>query len=124
MKTILVVDDRPDSRYGTVKILAAAGYDVREAASGRSALGLARLPVDLVVLDVALVDMDGFQVCRQLREDPTTARIPVLMRTAVYTDEQHRRQGFAAGADEYLMDPIEPEVLCATVQRLLDGRPG
>ena len=121
MKTILVVDDRPDTRYATTRVLAGAGYDVRETATGRDALRLARTLPDLIVLDVALLDIDGFEVCRRLKSDATTRGIPVIQKTAVYKDSDHRRQGLAAGADEYLVDPVDPSVLVATVKRLLPG---
>lgn len=123
MKTILVVDDRPEARYATVRTLAAAGYDVRETATGRDALRLARMSPNLIVLDIALPDMDGFEVCRRLKSDAATAWIPVVHKTAVYGDDEHRRRGLAAGAAEYLAEPTEPEVLLATVERLLKASP-
>ena len=73
MNTILVVDDRPDARYALVRTLTGAGYDVRETATGRDALRLARLFPDLIVLDIALQDMDGFEVCRRLKMDAVTS---------------------------------------------------
>jgi CheY-like chemotaxis protein len=123
MKTILVVDDRPEARYATVRTLAAAGYDVRETATGRDALRLARLSPDLIVLDVVLPDMDGFEVCRRLKSDALTGPIPVVHKTAVYADDEHRLRGLAAGAEEYLADPIEPDLLLATIERLLKRSP-
>jgi CheY-like chemotaxis protein len=122
MNTILVVDDRPDTRYATTRVLTGAGFDVRETATGRDALRLARTSPDLIVLDIALTDIDGFDVCRRLKSDVATRAIPVVHKTAVYRDPEHRRQGLAAGADEYLIDPIEPEVLIQTVRRFLPGR--
>jgi CheY-like chemotaxis protein len=121
MNTILVVDDRPDARYALVRTLMGAGYDVRETATGRDALRLARTSPDLIVLDVALLDIDGFEVCRRLKSDAATRAIPIIQKTAVYKDPEHRRQGLAAGADEYLVDPVEPDELIATVRRLLPG---
>ena len=124
MATILVVDDRPDSRYATVRVLEAAGHDVRQTGSGRDGLRLARLPPDLVLLDIVLQDPDGFEVCGKLKGDPATARIPVVIKTAVYGDPEHRRRGIAAGADEYLADPVTPEQLLGVVDALLrDRRP-
>jgi CheY-like chemotaxis protein len=123
MKTILVVDDRPEARYATVRTLSAAGYDVRETATGRDALRLARLSPDLIVLDVALPDIDGFEVCRRLKSDMLTVTIPVVHKTAVYGDDEHRHRGLAAGAAEYLAEPVEPEHLLATVDRLLKLSP-
>jgi CheY-like chemotaxis protein len=122
MNTILVVDDRPDSRYATSRVLAGAGFDVRETATGRDALRLARTAPDVIVLDIALTDIDGFEVCRRLKSDAATRAIPVIQKTSVYRDPDHRLQGLAAGADEYLIDPIEPALLIETVRRFLPGR--
>lgn len=122
MNTILVVDDRPDARYALVRTLTGAGFDVRETATGRDALRLARMFPDLIVLDIALQDMDGFEVCRRLKMDSVTSGIPVVQKTAVFRDEEHRRRGLQAGADEYLTEPIEPQMLVDTVKRLLSRR--
>jgi len=122
MNTILVVDDRPDARYALVKTLSGAGYDVRETATGRDALRLARLVPDLIVLDIALQDIDGFEVCRRLKMDAVTSGIPVVQKTAVFRDAEHRRRGLDAGADEYLTEPIAPQLLVDTVKRLLARR--
>ena len=122
MNTILVVDDRPDARYVLVRALTAAGFDVRETATGRDALRLARTSPDLIVLDIALQDLDGFEVCRRLKADAVTRAIPVVQKTAVFCDDEHRRRGLEAGADEYLTEPIEPQTLVDTVKRLLARR--
>ncbi len=122
MKTILVVDDRPDARYALVRTLTGAGYDVRETATGRDALRLARMAPDLIVLDIALQDMDGFEVCRRLKADTVTSAIPIVHKTAVFSDGEHRRRGLDAGADEYLTEPVEPQLLVDTVKRLLARR--
>jgi CheY-like chemotaxis protein len=122
MNTVLVVDDRPDTRYATTRILASAGFDVRETATGRDALRLARTSPDVIVLDVALTDIDGFEVCRRLKSDVATRGIPVVHKTSVYRDPDHRAQGLAAGADEYLIEPVEPQLLIDTVRRFLPGR--
>jgi two-component system NtrC family sensor kinase len=122
MNTILVVDDRPDARYALVRTLTGAGFDVRETATGRDALRLARMFPDLIVLDIALQDMDGFEVCRRLKMDSVTSGIPIVHKTAVFRDEEHRRRGLQAGADEYLTEPIEPQALVDTVKRLLSRR--
>ena len=119
MATILVVDDRPDARYATVRVLEAAGHDVRQTGSGRDALRLARLRPHLIVLDIALPDIDGFGLCATLKSDAATASIPVLMKTAVYGDPEHRRRGLASGAAEYLIDPVGPEELVSAVDALL-----
>lgn len=119
MSTILVVDDRPDARYVTARTLSAAGYAVNETATGRGALRLASRHPDLIILDVVLPDIDGFEVCRRLKSDRLTHAIPVVHKTALRCDEADRDLGFAVGADGYLVDPVRPDTLLDTVQRLL-----
>jgi hypothetical protein len=118
---ILVVDDNASALYATSRVLRAAGYDVMEARTGSAALAAAGKS-DLVVLDVNLPDMDGFEVCRQLRAHPDTAQIPVLHLSATFTNAGDRALGFEAGADSYLTRPVEPPVLIATVRTLLFAR--
>src|SRR5579871_3023155 len=95
---ILAVDDNPSALYATSRILRAAGYEVIEAASGAAALAAAP-KADLVVLDVNLPDMDGFEVCRRLRANPATAQLPVLHLSATFTHSADFALGFEAGAD-------------------------
>ena len=70
--------------------LAAAGFAVREAATGHDALQLARSQTDAIVMDIALPDMDGFEVLRRLKDDPLTKNIPVILKSAVHQDDGHR----------------------------------
>lgn len=118
---ILVVDDNPAALYATSRVLRAAGYEVIEAATGAEALknGAA---ADLVVLDINLPDMDGFEVCRRLRENPLTANIPILHLSATFTNSKDLVQGVNAGADGFLTRPLEAQVLTATVRTLLFAR--
>jgi CheY-like chemotaxis protein len=118
-----VVDDRPESRYVTTRTLSSVGYDVREAATGREALRLARSSPDLIVLDVVLNDLNGFEVCRRLKSDTITSAIPVIHKTAVYMDDDDRARALADGADAYLTEPVEPAFLLDTIARLLRRRP-
>jgi len=117
--TVLVVDDRPDARYGMGHSLATAGFDVRETATGRDALRLARLQVDAIVLDLVLPDMDGYDVLRKLKDDPATHNIPVILKTAVYLDEGHREVALDAGAAEYFAEPFDTQALIAAVRGVL-----
>ena len=122
MNTVLVVDDRPDARYSMARPLAAAGFDVRETATGRDALRLARLQADAIVLDLVLPDMDGHEVLRQLKADPATREIPVILKTAVHIEVGHRERGLAAGAAAYFAEPFDPQALIAVVRGVLrDG---
>ncbi|HEX4153442.1 MAG TPA: response regulator [Steroidobacteraceae bacterium] len=118
---VLVVDDNPAALYATSRVLRSAGYEVLEAATG--AAGLEAAPrADLVVLDINLPDMDGFEVCRRIRANPQTRQLPVLHLSATFTNAADYTQGFEAGADSYLTRPVESPVLIATVRTLLFAR--
>ena len=117
---VLNVDDYAPSRFLRSRILERAGYEVREADSAEQAVAscASGKPPRLVLLDIALPDGDGFSVCERIKA--VSGDIPVVMITSVYRTAQARRDGFAAGADEYLLEPIEPDRLVATVSRFLD----
>ena len=117
--TILVVDDTDRVRAITVDILGGAGFKVREARDGAEALALANDAPDLIVLDVRMPGMDGFEVCRRLKQTPTTATIPVLYLSAAHRDEHDRVHGLTTGGAAYLTRPIEPSDLVSTVRTLL-----
>ena len=118
---ILAVDDNPSALYATSRVLRSAGYEVIEASTGAAALAAAPR-ADLVVLDVNLPDIDGFEVCRRLRARPETSQLPVLHLSATFTNSADFAQGFEAGADSYLTRPVEAPVLIATVRTLLFAR--
>ncbi|MEW6270755.1 MAG: response regulator [Thermodesulfobacteriota bacterium] len=121
--TILVVDDDEAHRYAKVHTLRRAGFEVHEAARGMDALRLiAERPPRLVVLDVNLPDLSGWEVCRRLKREPETATIPVLQMSASYVTEADTVRALEGGADACLTEPIEPPVLIATVRALLRAR--
>lgn len=120
--TILVVDDNPATRYATTRVVQAAGFQAVEAATGGQALALAADAVSAVVLDVHLPDMDGFDVCRELRQDPRTATLPVVHLSAEFVQNKDKVTGLDAGADAYLVHPVEPAILVATLQALIRAR--
>lgn len=119
---ILVVDDHPTTRYSTARTLRAAGFATEEAGTGGQALGMAAQGMSAVVLDVHLPDIDGFEVCRRLREDPRTASLPVIHLSATFVHDRDKVTGLNAGADAYLVHPAEPAVLVATLQALIRAR--
>lgn len=116
---ILVVDDREENRYVSSRILRNAGYSVIEAGSGREALELVLRSPALVILDVRLPDLLGYEVCHRIKSNPQTANIPVLQVSAAFTSSESRVQALESGADAYLTQPLEPTVLVATVRALL-----
>jgi PAS domain S-box-containing protein len=117
----LAVDDNPAALYATTRVLRSAGYDVLQATTGGAALAAAP-QADLVVLDINLPDMDGFEVCRRLRANAATAQLPVLHLSATFTQTTDFELGLEAGADSYLTRPVEAPVLLATVRTLLFAR--
>jgi PAS domain S-box-containing protein len=121
--TILNVDDSEAGRYVTTRTLAQAGFKVVEASTGAEAVEAARdRDPDLIVLDVNLPDFDGLEVCARLRADPRTASIPVLHLTATYASNDSWAAALNRGADAYLTEPVDPNVLVATVRALLRAR--
>lgn len=116
MTTILVVDDDPHIRELVGVFLKQEGFSVVEATDGLDALAkLEKSPADLVVLDIMMPQMDGFELCRELRE---LYDMPLLMLTAMGETTQ-KVKGFALGTDDYLVKPFEPVELVARVKALL-----
>jgi signal transduction histidine kinase len=120
MAKILIVDDRERNRYIRARVLMQAGYEILEASSGRDALEKcnAERP-DLVLLDIHLPDFSGFEVCRRIRASPATASIMVIQISASAVELRDALAGLEGGADDFLMEPIEPELLTAKVRSLL-----
>ncbi|MBK6006223.1 response regulator [Ramlibacter ginsenosidimutans] len=120
--TVLVVDDNPATRYSTARVIRAAGFRTAEAGSGGEALDLIAQGVSAVVLDVHLPDIDGFELCRRIRANPATTSLPVVHLSAEYVRNEDRVTGLNAGADGYMVHPVEPAVLVATLQALIRAR--
>jgi class 3 adenylate cyclase/CheY-like chemotaxis protein len=116
---ILVVDDTSRNVKLLADVLAARGYSVVTAASGLEAMArIEAEPPDLVLLDVVMPEMSGYEVCRKIRENPATAVLPVVMVTALDPGEE-RIKGIEAGADDFLSKPINQPELLARVKSLL-----
>jgi signal transduction histidine kinase len=116
---ILLADDREENRYVLSRVLSGAGYECMEAATGSRALELAETLPDLIILDVRLPDISGYDVCRQIKQNPRTRSIPVLQISASFVAPEDRVRALDAGADGYLTHPIDRMVLVATVRALL-----
>ena len=119
MKKVLIVDDDPEIRNFYGLLLRREGWEVVEAESGQDALSKARAESpDLVLLDVMMPDMDGYEVCRHLRADPQTADLPILMISAKATVSD-RRSGMTAGANDFLCKTVGPRRLVAQIRNIL-----
>jgi PleD family two-component response regulator len=116
---VLCVDDHEDMRLMVREILASAGHEVDLAPDGLSALAsIQEREPDLLVLDLIMPGMSGIDVCRSVKLNPFTARIPVLMLTA-RGDVEHKVEAFEVGADDYLAKPFDPRELRARIVALL-----
>jgi two-component system alkaline phosphatase synthesis response regulator PhoP len=116
---VLCVDDHEDMRLMVREILVSAGHEVDLAPDGLSALAsIQEREPDLLVLDLVMPGMSGLDVCRAVKLNPFTARIPVLMLTA-RGDVEHKVEAFEVGADDYLAKPFDPRELRARIVALL-----
>src|SRR5262245_23632555 len=116
LSTILIVDEDPAIRDVLAQKLEALGYRTAEARNGREALDqVARISPDLILLDVMMPVMDGFQACRLLKDDEETRLIPVIIMTALHAVED-RIRGAEVGADDFLTKPVDDRELEARVR--------
>jgi PAS domain S-box-containing protein len=120
---ILLVEDNEATRYTVNRVLRNAGCRVSLAENGEQGIFLARTTSpDLVLLDVQLPDISGFEVVRRLKADPATAEVPVVHLSASHVGSEDRIRGLEGGADAYLTHPVEPEILVATLGAMLRAR--
>jgi len=116
---ILIVDDNPTNVKVLQTRLAAEGYEVITAGDGEEALATARQHTpDLILLDVMMPKLDGFEVCRRLRADPSFPFTPIVLVTAM-ADSKDIVAGLEAGGDEYLTKPVDHAALAARVRSML-----
>lgn len=119
---ILIADDDPAGRYLLVSTLTSAGYETYTAEDGAQALAVARGEApDLIITDILMPQMDGYQLCREWEADPSLAHIPFIFYTANYADEEDERFALSLGADRFLRKPLEPGALLAEVKTLLEN---
>jgi len=119
MKKILIADDKPEVVELVRVSLEEEDYEIIDASNGKETLKRARLEKpDLILLDVVMPKMDGFEVCRQLKKDPQTQEIPIIMLTAKgqEVDKEKARQ---LGASDYITKPFSPSALLTSVEEIL-----
>ena len=121
--TILIVDDERDILELLKYNLEKEGYRVLTAHNGKEALRVVRQLPDLVVLDVMMPELDGWEVCKAIRKDPATAKTPIVFLTA-RDSEVDEVVGLELGADDYITKPVKVRTFLARVKRALKGRAG
>jgi DNA-binding response OmpR family regulator len=122
-QTIMVVDDEPEIARLVSRIFGKRGYRVVTCVDGADALEqIAAEPPDLILLDLNLPRVDGWEVCRRLKADSRTRAIPIVMMTAAHITPDDAVHGLELGADEYVIKPFVREVLVHNVERLLGRR--
>jgi DNA-binding response OmpR family regulator len=123
MAKVLVVDDEPNILISLEFLMQQAGFDVITAEDGEQALAhVQQAPPDLILLDISLPGISGFDVLEQLRQQTTTAALPIIMLTA-HGREVEREKGMALGADDYITKPFSTQALVEKVNALLSGHP-
>lgn len=123
MARILVVDDEADIVRVVVKTMEARGHTVEVGRDGVEAIDKVKAnPPDVLILDINLPRLDGFEVCRRLKSDPATRGVPIVMMSAAYISLTDALEGQSLGADEYVVKPFVREVLVHNVERLLEQR--
>ncbi len=118
-KQVLIIEDNADNRMIYCVVLEHAGFKVIEAVDGEKGLALAYdVMPDIILLDIGLPGIDGWEVCTQLKADERTKAVPVVAITA-HAYKEDRQRGARVGFDEYLAKPIEPRVLLKAVELLI-----
>lgn len=122
-KRILAVDDDPDALAMVRMTLKTEGYSVETASSGQAGIDAARAnPPDLIILDIMMPDLNGGQVARQLKADPKTSTIPIIMLTGLNERKYIKAALFDLGVDFYIIKPFEPDDLLEKIKEATDGQ--
>lgn len=117
---ILLVDDRPENLLVLEGVLDGEGYNLHKANSGPEALRIVlKQPFDLILLDVQMPEMDGFEVARLLRGKKESKEIPIIFITAISKEAKYVSRGFELGAENYLFKPIDPTILKEKVRNAI-----
>ena len=118
---VLVVDDRNQNRYVLSRILQTAGFAVEECSTGMHALEMVRTLPDVMILDVKLPDISGYDVCHGIKRDPFTKGVPILLTSAVLEPENAAVVSARVGAEGYLNQPYISSDVIAKIKQLIDA---
>ncbi len=123
MKKLLIVDDIPQNLYLLEALFKGNGFDVLSARNGAEALALAGTTIpDLVVSDILMPVMDGFELCRRWKADPGLSPVPFIFYTATYTEAKDEEFALSLGAERFVVKPQKPEILIGIVREVLEER--
>jgi two-component system cell cycle response regulator DivK len=118
-KRILVVEDQEDNRRIVRDLLTTSDYEVIEAENGEEALAaVAKQPPDLILMDIQLPILDGYEATRRIKADPSLSSIPIIAMTS-YALSRHEEKARAAGCDDFVPKPYSPRQLLATIRKFL-----
>ncbi|MCQ1537481.1 response regulator [Methanocalculus taiwanensis] len=121
MTTVLIADDNPQNLYLLEAILKGYGYTPITAINGREALETAvKSPPDLIITDILMPEMDGFELCRRWKADTELQQIPFIFYTATYTDPRDEQFALSLGAERFVTKPQKPDILIAIVREVLE----
>jgi len=121
---VLVVDDQYVNRYLLEKLLIGNGFSVFSAEDGFEALSIAQNnPLDLIISDIFLPKMDGFQFCREIKSDPLLKKIPFIFYTAAYNEKKDQDFAESLGADRFVVKPVDPAEFITIIKELLSDLP-
>lgn len=121
---VLIVDDQYVNRYLLEKLLIGNGFSVFSAEDGLEALEIARhTSLDLIISDILLPKMDGFQFCRELKSDPDLKKIPFIFYTAAYTEKKDQDFAESLGADRFVVKPVDPADFITIIRGVLSDLP-
>lgn len=119
-QNVLIVDDKVENLVSLEAVLSSLDVNILKAQSGRDALSiLMKHDIDVVLLDVQMPEMDGFEVCQLMKGQKRTANIPIIFITAIISDEQNILSGYVSGAIDYIVKPFNPKILVNKLKTLL-----